>query len=96
MTTGEVPMNWGYAETMAYATLLNEGYGVRLSGQDSGRGTFAHRHAVLHDAERGDAYIPLEKTSSDPMRPFAVIDSVLSEEAVLAFEYGYAALNLLL
>ena len=91
MTLDEIPMNWGYAETMAYASLLNEGYGVRLSGQDSGRGTFAHRHAVLHDIETGDVCVPLEKTATDPMRPFLVIDSVLSEAAVLAFEYGYAA-----
>ncbi len=91
MTADEVPMNWGYAETMAYATLLHEGYGVRLSGQDCGRGTFAHRHAVLHDANTGDVLVPLEKVAADPMRPFAVIDSVLSEAAVLAFEYGFAA-----
>jgi 2-oxoglutarate dehydrogenase E1 component len=91
MSAGELPMNWGFAETMAYASLLSEGYGVRLSGQDSGRGTFAHRHAVLHDINHGQAYIPLDKTVGDPTRPFAVIDSVLSEEAVLAFEYGYAA-----
>lgn len=91
MTTGEIPMNWGYAETMAYASLLNQGYGVRLSGQDSGRGTFAHRHAVLHDAQTGEVFVPLEKTATDPMWPFMVIDSVLSEEAVLAFEYGYSA-----
>ena len=91
MAVSELPINWGYAETLAYASLLNEGYGVRLSGQDSGRGTFAHRHAVLHNAETGDVFIPLEKTASDPMRPFLVIDSVLSEAAVLAFEYGYAA-----
>lgn len=90
MTLGELPLNWGYAETMAYATLLNEGYGVRLSGQDCGRGTFAHRHAVLHDAQNGEIYVPLEKTVANPLRPFVVIDSVLSEEAVLAFEYGYA------
>jgi len=85
MAVSELPINWGYAETLAYASLLNEGYGVRLSGQDSGRGTFAHRHAVLHNAETGDVFIPLEKTASDPMRPFLVIDSVLSEAAVLAF-----------
>ncbi|CDZ75887.1 2-oxoglutarate dehydrogenase E1 component [Legionella massiliensis] len=91
MTSGELPMNWGYAETMAYASLLAEGYGVRLSGQDSGRGTFAHRHAVLHDGKTGNTYVPLEKTASNPEKPFAVIDSVLSEEAVLAFEYGYAS-----
>ena len=90
MTTGEIPMNWGYAETMAYASLLNEGYGVRLSGQDSGRGTFAHRHAVLHESETGETYVPLEKTATDPNKPFVIIDSILSEEAVLAFEYGYA------
>ncbi|KTC76820.1 2-oxoglutarate dehydrogenase E1 component [Legionella brunensis] len=91
MTTGEISMNWGYAEIMAYASLLNEGYGVRLSGQDSGRGTFAHRHAVLHDVQTGDTYIPLEKTVSNPHKPMVVIDSVLSEEAVLAFEYGFAS-----
>lgn len=91
MSTGELPMNWGYAETMAYATLLKEGYGVRLSGQDCGRGTFAHRHAVLHDAETGEIFTPLETVSSDPLKSFAVIDSTLSEEAVLAFEYGFAA-----
>ncbi|MDP1602145.1 MAG: 2-oxoglutarate dehydrogenase E1 component [Legionella sp.] len=91
MSAGEIPMNWGYAETMAYASLLKEGYGVRLSGQDSGRGTFAHRHAVLHDVQNGNIFIPLEKTATNPLKPFVVIDSVLSEEAVLAFEYGYAS-----
>lgn len=91
MTAGELEMNWGYAETMAYASLLQEGYGVRLSGQDCGRGTFAHRHAVLHDLENGATCIPLEKISTNLNRPFEVIDSVLSEEAVLAFEYGFAS-----
>ncbi|AHE66108.1 2-oxoglutarate dehydrogenase [Legionella oakridgensis ATCC 33761 = DSM 21215] len=91
MAADEMPLNWGYAETMAYATLLHEGHAVRLSGQDSARGTFAHRHAVLHDVETGEYITPLEKVASDPMKPFAVIDSVLSEEAVLAFEYGFAA-----
>lgn len=91
MTSGELPMNWGYAETMAYATLLHEGHAVRLSGQDCGRGTFAHRHAVLHDAETGEVTIPLERMASVANNGFSVIDSVLSEEAVLAFEYGYAA-----
>lgn len=91
MTSGEVPMNWGYAETMAYASLLQEGYGVRLSGQDCGRGTFAHRHAVLHDGATGLTHIPLEHISTTENRPFEVIDSVLSEEAVLAFEYGFAS-----
>lgn len=91
MTAGEIPMNWGYAETMAYASLLKDGYGIRLSGQDSGRGTFAHRHAVLHDVEKGGVFVPLETIATDPSKSFLVIDSVLSEEAVLAFEYGYAA-----
>lgn len=90
MTLGEIPMNWGYAEIMAYASLLQDGFSVRLSGQDSARGTFAHRHAVLHDLNNGDTYVPLMKTISDVQKPFEVIDSVLSEEAVLAFEYGYA------
>lgn len=91
MSLGELPMNWGYAETMAYASLLKEGYGVRLSGQDCGRGTFAHRHAVLHDAAKGGIFIPLKSIATDSTKSFQVIDSVLSEEAVLAFEYGYAA-----
>lgn len=91
MTTGEMPINWGYAETMAYASILNAGHEVRLSGQDCGRGTFAHRHAVLHDQNTGNAYVPLVNTVVNPMKPFSVIDSVLSEEAVLAFEYGYSA-----
>lgn len=91
MTQGKLPLNWGYAEIMAYASLLDEGYGVRLSGQDSGRGTFAHRHAVLYDSNTGEAYIPLEKTVTNANKTFVVIDSVLSEEAVLAFEYGYAS-----
>lgn len=91
MTAGELPMNWGYAEIMAYASLVQEGYGVRLSGQDSGRGTFAHRHAVLHDIVTGTTCTPLENIKNEVNRPFSVIDSVLSEEAVLAFEYGYAS-----
>ena len=91
MATGEMPMNWGFAETMAYATIVHAGHEVRLSGQDCGRGTFAHRHAVLHDQNTGDVYVPLEHVATDPLKPFEVIDSVLSEEAVLAFEYGFAA-----
>lgn len=91
MADGELPLNWGFAETMAFATLVHEGYSVRLSGQDSARGTFAHRHAVLHDAENGEIYTPLETVVEDPLKPVVVIDSVLSEEAVLAFEYGFAA-----
>ncbi|MDF1646454.1 MAG: 2-oxoglutarate dehydrogenase E1 component [Legionellaceae bacterium] len=91
MASGEIVMNWGYAETMAYATLLQDGYGVRLSGQDCGRGTFAHRHAALHDMKTGKVIVPLEDVATDSTNPALVIDSVLSEEAVLAFEYGYAS-----
>jgi 2-oxoglutarate dehydrogenase E1 component len=93
MGRGEISLDWGMGEHLAFATLLSSGFAVRITGQDTGRGTFVHRHAVLHDQnrERWDAgsYIPLEHVS-DNQAPFAVIDSVLSEEAVLAFEYGYS------
>jgi 2-oxoglutarate dehydrogenase E1 component len=93
MAAGDLPFDWGMGEHMAFATLLSSGYGVRLSGQDSGRGTFTHRHAVLHDQarEKWDSgyYIPLEHVAEN-QGPFTVIDSVLSEEAVLGFEYGYS------
>ncbi len=88
MTAGALPLDWGYAETMAYATLLDQGYSVRLSGQDCGRGTFAHRHAVLHNQAALGAHVPLRELTDKAN--FLVIDSVLSEEAVLGFEYGYA------
>ncbi len=89
MTSGSRPIDWGYAETMAYATLVHAGHPVRLSGQDCGRGTFSHRHAVLHNQNESEAYVPLRQIGNDDAN-FLVIDSVLSEEAVLAFEYGYA------
>ncbi|GAB3447665.1 2-oxoglutarate dehydrogenase E1 component [Massilia solisilvae] len=93
MGRGEMNLDWGMGEHLAYATLLASGYPIRLSGQDAGRGTFVHRHAVLHDQnrEKWDAgtYVPLQNVS-DSQAPFTVIDSVLSEEAVLGFEYGYS------
>ncbi|WP_018868961.1 2-oxoglutarate dehydrogenase E1 component [Thioalkalivibrio sp. ALgr3] len=89
MARGEQPLDWGAAETLAYGSLIQDGYRVRLSGQDSGRGTFFHRHSVLHERNTGDTYVPLRRLDPDHPR-FLVIDSLLSEEAVLAFEYGYA------
>ncbi|HUL56233.1 MAG TPA: 2-oxoglutarate dehydrogenase E1 component [Usitatibacter sp.] len=93
MGEGKVPLDWGMAENLAYASLVDEGHPVRLSGQDAGRGTFAHRHAVLHDQNRekwdSGVYIPLQNIRAGQGN-FVVIDSLLSEEAVLGFEYGYA------
>jgi len=94
MALGKLPVDWGMAETLAYASLLSNGYDVRLSGQDSGRGTFAHRHSVLHDQDRErwdqGSHTPLQHVSKD-QGDFVVIDSVLSEEAVLGFEYGFSS-----
>jgi len=89
MAKGELAVDWGFAETMAYASLLTEGFNVRLSGQDSGRGTFFHRHAVLHNQNDNVAYVPLRNIKGAKGN-FLVINSLLSEAAVLAFEYGYA------
>ncbi|OZB58877.1 MAG: 2-oxoglutarate dehydrogenase E1 component [Lysobacterales bacterium 14-68-21] len=88
MAAGEVPADWGFAENLAYATLIDGGHNLRLVGQDSGRGTFFHRHAVLHDQKDGHTYMPLA-TVRDGAN-VEVIDSLLSEEAVMAFEYGHA------
>jgi 2-oxoglutarate dehydrogenase E1 component len=93
MAHGEQNVDWGMGEHLAFATLVASGYAIRITGQDSGRGTFTHRHAVLHDQKRerwnDGTYIPLQNVSEN-QAPFTVIDSVLSEEAVLGFEYGYA------
>ncbi|KLR57005.1 2-oxoglutarate dehydrogenase E1 component [Diaphorobacter sp. J5-51] len=94
MGRGEINVDWGMGEHMAFASLVASGYPVRLSGEDSGRGTFTHRHAVIHDQKREKwdegTYVPLQNVAEN-QAPFTVIDSILSEEAVLAFEYGYAS-----
>jgi 2-oxoglutarate dehydrogenase E1 component len=93
MADGTMPLDWGMGETLAYATLLDQGYGVRLSGEDVGRGTFSHRHSVLHDQNRekwdSGTYIPLQHLAKG-QPTIEIIDSVLTENAVLGFEYGYA------
>ncbi len=94
MGRGDTPVDWGMGEHMAFASLVASGFPVRLSGEDCGRGTFTHRHAVIHDQNREKfdegTYTPLQNVA-DGQAPFVVIDSILSEEAVLAFEYGYAS-----
>ena len=89
MAAGAMPINWGFAETLAYGTLLAADYPIRFTGQDVGRGTFSHRHVVLHNQSDASSYVPLQNLSAD-QPDFAIYDSFLSEEAVLAFEYGYA------
>ena len=89
MAAGEQAADWGFAENLAYATLLKEGYRLRLVGQDSGRGTFFHRHAILHDQASDDFYVPLAQLVEN-RQDVTIIDSLLSEEAVMAFEYGYS------
>ncbi|NND65645.1 MAG: 2-oxoglutarate dehydrogenase E1 component, partial [Gammaproteobacteria bacterium] len=89
MAADELAMDWGFAENIAYASLLDQGFNVRLCGQDSGRGTFFHRHAALHNQQDDSVFVPLRNVSE--AQRFRVIDSFLSEEAVLGFEYGYAS-----
>ena len=94
MGRGDIPVDWGMGEHMAFASLVASGYPIRLSGEDTGRGTFSHRHSVIHDQNREKwdtgTYTPLQNVAEN-QAPFVVIDSILSEEAVLAFEYGYAS-----
>ncbi|MHB0776596.1 2-oxoglutarate dehydrogenase E1 component [Halomonas sp. WWR20] len=89
MLAGGMALNWGFAETLAYATLLDQGHPIRLTGQDTGRGTFSHRHAVVHNQKDGQTWVPLQHLKEGQPR-FTIHDSFLSEEAVLGFEYGYA------
>jgi len=89
MAAGEQVMDWGFAETMAYASLVQEGFAVRLSGQDVRRGTFFHRHATVHDSVNGNRITPLRHLAADKNK-FVINDTLLSEEGVLGFEYGYS------
>ena len=91
MADGQMPINWGFAENMAYATLLTEGYPIRFTGQDVRRGTFSHRHAVLHNQKDGLGVMPLVDAANKANTTIDIYDSLLSEEAVLGFEYGYSA-----
>lgn len=89
MAAGEIPVDWGFAETLAYGSVLTSGNKIRITGQDVGRGTFSHRHAVLFDQKTGNSHTPLQHLTEKPEN-FTIYDSLLSEVAVLAFEYGYA------
>ncbi len=89
MVAGERMLDWGMAEILAYASIVEAGTSIRMTGQDSGRGTFFHRHAVLHNQKDAEAYMPLQHIN-DEQGTMEIYDSVLSEEAVMAFEYGYA------
>ncbi len=91
MNLGNISLNWGYAEIMAYATLLKDGYPIRLTGQDVRRGTFSHRHACIFDSKTGMGHISLSELAEKNKTSFDIYDSLLSEEAVLGFEYGYSA-----
>src|SRR5688500_18617585 len=95
MGDGQLPLDWAFAEAAAFGSLVVEGTRVRLSGQDSGRGTFSQRHAVLYDTQSGKAWAPLSELRSErnPAARFEVFDSSLSEEGVLGFEYGYSVVN---
>ncbi|MEF2156068.1 2-oxoglutarate dehydrogenase E1 component [Luteimonas sp. FXH3W] len=90
MTAGELPGDWGFAENLAYATLIDQGFRLRLVGQDCGRGTFFHRHAILHEQTNDEYVLPLRRLVTNPNQ-VTIIDSLLSEEAVMAFEYGYSS-----
>ncbi|WP_043447033.1 2-oxoglutarate dehydrogenase E1 component [Halotalea alkalilenta] len=89
MITGQVPINWGFAETLAYATLIDQGHPVRITGQDCGRGTFSHRHAVIHSQTDASTWVPLQHLEQG-QPTFTIHDSFLAEEGIMAFEYGYA------
>ncbi len=93
MAKGKMPVNWGFAEVMAYATMVTEGTSIRLTGQDCGVGTFSHRHACIYDQKSNSRIIPVSKLANDQSVFFDIYDSLLSEEAVLGFEYGYSTTN---
>lgn len=92
MGSGEVPIDWGFAEGLAFGSLILEGTSVRLSGQDCGRGTFSQRHAILYDTQTGDSWTPLEALQKNGVK-FEVFDSSLSEAGVLGYEYGYSVVS---